>query len=138
MGSNNSLVGYWPAEIFTGLANHAREVQWGGEIVNLHSFDRHTKTQMGSGHFPDEGFSEASYFRNLEIVDSNNSLQPVQDLKETVDHPKFYDLKKMFREDWGVHFFYGGPGYSPTHSGVASLGLSSFFLYFSFSLYFII
>ncbi|KAG7640441.1 Neprosin [Arabidopsis suecica] len=33
LGSNHSLVGYWPAAIFANLA-YADDVQWGGEIVN--------------------------------------------------------------------------------------------------------
>ncbi|CAL9248743.1 unnamed protein product [Arabidopsis halleri] len=134
LGSNHSLVGYWPAEIFANLA-YADEVQWGGEIVNSQSLGRHTTTHMGSGHFSDEGFGKVGYFRNLEIID-NNRFQPVQDITVKATDRKFYDIKDMFRDDWGTYFFYGGPG--RMHSGVSSLALSSFFFYFSFIIFFII
>ncbi|CAL9235474.1 unnamed protein product, partial [Arabidopsis halleri] len=99
LGSNNVLVGYWPAEIFTTLADHASVVQWGGEVVNWQRFGRHTTTQMGSGHFPEEGFGKSSYFRNLETVDINNSLQPVQELERMVTNPEYYNVKDLYTED---------------------------------------
>ncbi|CAA0356751.1 unnamed protein product [Arabidopsis thaliana] len=67
LGSNHSLVGYWPAAIFANLA-YADDVQWGGEIVNSNI----------------SGFGKVSYIRNLEIVDNNNEFQPVQDIKGLV------------------------------------------------------
>ncbi|KAG7558675.1 Neprosin [Arabidopsis thaliana x Arabidopsis arenosa] len=134
LGSNHSLVGYWPGAIFSNLA-YGDEVQWGGEVVNSQSFGRHTTTQMGSGRFYDEGFGKVSYFRNLEIVD-NNRFKPVEDVSIKVDDPKFYNIRAMFRDDWGRYIFYGGPG--RMHSGVSSLALSSFFFYFSFIIFFII
>ncbi|EOA26182.1 hypothetical protein CARUB_v10019620mg, partial [Capsella rubella] len=112
LGSNHSLVGYWPAAIFANLA-YAENVEWGGEIVNSQTFGRHTATRMGSGHFPDEGFGKVSYIRNLEIFD-NNRFQPVQDVevKLTDTDPRFYNIKDMFRDDWGTYIFFGGPGFS--------------------------
>jgi len=135
VGSNNSLVGYWPAEIFTNLA-YGDEVQWGGEIVNSQSSGRHTTTQMGSGHFPNESFGKVSYLRNLEIVD-NNIFQPAQDVKLKATNPKLYDIKDMVSDDGGTYIFFGGPGYS-MHSGVSSQALSSFFFYCSFIICFVI
>ncbi|KAG7559578.1 hypothetical protein ISN45_Aa05g011710, partial [Arabidopsis thaliana x Arabidopsis arenosa] len=70
LGSNHSLIGYWPAAIFQKVSL-CRRVQWVVEFVNSQSFGRHTTTQMGSGRFSDEGFGKVSYFRNLEIVDNN-------------------------------------------------------------------
>ncbi|TQD73976.1 hypothetical protein C1H46_040493 [Malus baccata] len=75
---DNTLVGYWPAELFTHLADKATMVEWGGEIVNSRANGEHTATQMGSGHFAEDGFGKASYFRNLEIVDSDNSLSSLK------------------------------------------------------------
>ncbi|XP_012834527.1 PREDICTED: uncharacterized protein LOC105955358, partial [Erythranthe guttata] len=66
---DNTLVGYWPRELFTHLADRATMVEWGGEIVNSRANDEHTSTQMGSGNFAKDGLGKASYFRNLEIVD---------------------------------------------------------------------
>lgn len=53
------IVGYWPGELFTNL-EYAENVHWGGEIVDSHSFGRDTKTEMGSGHFPAEGFRKVN------------------------------------------------------------------------------
>ncbi|GJZ35228.1 putative neprosin, partial [Tanacetum coccineum] len=35
---------------------------------------KHTSTQMGSGHFPGEGFGKAAYAKSLEVVDQDNNL----------------------------------------------------------------
>ncbi|CAE6066045.1 unnamed protein product [Arabidopsis arenosa] len=118
LGSNYSLVGYWPAPIFVNLA-YADDVQWGGEIVNSNISGRHTTTQMGSGHFPDEGFGRVGYVRNLEIVDNNNEFQPVH-IKVIATDPKFYTIKNMTGDDWGTYLFYGGSGFSQIHSGAGN------------------
>uniref|UniRef100_A0A1J3D8P3 Neprosin PEP catalytic domain-containing protein n=1 Tax=Noccaea caerulescens TaxID=107243 RepID=A0A1J3D8P3_NOCCA len=110
---DNTLVGYWPAELFTHLVDHATTVEWGGEVVNTRAAGRHTTTQMGSGHFPDEGFGKASYFRNLEIVDSDNSLVPVRDVKILAENTECYDIKSSYSNEWGTYFYYGGPGFNP-------------------------
>ncbi|XP_023639384.1 uncharacterized protein LOC111830904 [Capsella rubella] len=132
LGPNNELVGYWPAEIFTTLADHAEVAQWGGEIVNSRPFDRHTMTQMGSGRFPDEGFGRSSYFRNLQTVDINNSLQRVQDVKSITTNPESYSVKDLYTEEWKTHFFYGGPGFRPSHSGAVPSTYSSAASFFFF------
>ncbi|CAL9230779.1 unnamed protein product [Arabidopsis halleri] len=110
---DSTLVGYWPAELFTHLADHATTVEWGGEVVNTRASGRHTTTQMGSGHFPDEGFGKASYFRNLEVVDSDNSLVPVRDVKILAENTECYDIKSSHNTEWGTYFYYGGPGFNP-------------------------
>ncbi|GAA0152180.1 hypothetical protein LIER_10723 [Lithospermum erythrorhizon] len=107
---DDTLVGYWPAELFTHLADRATMVEWGGEVVNSRANGEHTTTQMGSGHFADEGFRKASYFRNLEIVDSDNSLSSVQDISTLAENSNCYDIKSSYSNEWGSHFYYGGPG----------------------------
>ncbi|RID41791.1 hypothetical protein BRARA_J01723 [Brassica rapa] len=107
----NSIEAGW--QLFTHLADHATTVEWGGEVVNTRSSGRHTTTQMGSGHFPDEGFGKASYFRNLEIVDSDNSLVPVHDVKILAENTECYDIKSSYSNEWGTYFYYGGPGFNP-------------------------
>ncbi|CAN8318155.1 unnamed protein product [Cochlearia groenlandica] len=107
LGPNNSLVGYWAKEIFASLSS-ADEVQWGGEIVNSQSSGRHTTTEMGSGNFPNKGFGESSYFRNLETVDYTNSFLPVQKVRTETTNSTIYNIRTMSRDDWGTCFFYGG------------------------------
>ncbi|KAJ0038555.1 hypothetical protein Pint_22908 [Pistacia integerrima] len=103
------LVGYWPSFLFTHLRDHASMVQFGGEIVNSRT-NGHTSTQMGSGHFAGEGFGKASYFRNLQVVDWDNNLIPLSNLRVLADHPNCYDIQGGINRVWGNYFYYGGPG----------------------------
>ncbi|KAI4341390.1 hypothetical protein MLD38_026120 [Melastoma candidum] len=104
------LVGYWPAALFSQLRSHANMVQFGGEVVNTRSRGYHTSTQMGSGHFPWEGFGKASYFRNLQVVDWENNLVAPRNLRPMADHPNCYDVRQGRNHGWGTYFYYGGPG----------------------------
>ncbi|XP_022151674.1 uncharacterized protein LOC111019590 [Momordica charantia] len=110
---DNTLVGYWPAELFTHLVDHATMVEWGGEVVNSKARGEHTSTQMGSGRFAEEGFGKASYFRNLEIVDSDNSLSAVQEISTLAENNHCYNIMSSYNDQWGTHFYYGGPGRNP-------------------------
>ncbi|KAL1313202.1 hypothetical protein HN51_039786 [Arachis hypogaea] len=110
---DSTLVGYWPAELFTHLAQHATMVEWGGEVVNTRVTGQHTSTQMGSGHFAEDGFGKASYFRNLEIVDTDNSLSSVHEISTLAENTNCYDIKSSYSNDWGTYFYYGGPGNNP-------------------------
>lgn len=107
---DNTLVGYWPSELFTHLADRATMVEWGGEVVNSRTNGAHTSTQMGSGHFAEDGFGKASYFRNLELVDSDNSLTTVQDISTLAENTNCYNIKSSYNNEWGTHFYFGGPG----------------------------
>uniref|UniRef100_A0A2N9IQW3 Neprosin PEP catalytic domain-containing protein n=1 Tax=Fagus sylvatica TaxID=28930 RepID=A0A2N9IQW3_FAGSY len=104
------LVGYWPSFLFTHLQSHASMVQFGGETVNTRPSGFHTSTQMGSGHFAGEGFGRASYFRNMQVVDWDNSLIPLSNLRVLADHPNCYDIQGGINNVWGNYFYYGGPG----------------------------
>ncbi|KAI3817529.1 hypothetical protein L1987_11324 [Smallanthus sonchifolius] len=74
---------------------------------------RHTSTQMGSGHFQDEGFGKAAYARNLEVVDEDNKLNAVYDLQLLADNPNCYGVKNGYSDAWGNYIYFGGPGYNP-------------------------
>ncbi|KAL6524503.1 hypothetical protein OROHE_016174 [Orobanche hederae] len=105
------LVGYWPDLLFSHLRSHASMVQFGGEIVNTRSKGHHhTSTQMGSGHFSGEGFGRSSYFRNLQVVDWDNSLVSLSNFHLLADHPNCYDIRAGKSNAWGNYFYYGGPG----------------------------
>ncbi|KAJ4961847.1 hypothetical protein NE237_021757 [Protea cynaroides] len=104
------LVGYWPSFLFSHLRDHASMVQFGGEIVNSRPSGSHTSTEMGSGHFAEEGFGKASYFRNLQVVDWDNNLIPLSNLQVLADHPNCYDIQGGINNVWGNYFYYGGPG----------------------------
>ncbi|XP_022714533.1 uncharacterized protein LOC111274162 [Durio zibethinus] len=105
-------VGYWPGSIFTTLSDRADRLSWGGEIVNLQSQGHHTSTQMGSGHFPSEGFNKASYIRNLRHMDESGSIKDAESVVPYVTRPECYDLQMGDMKNFGTHFLFGGPGYS--------------------------
>ncbi|KAK8581182.1 hypothetical protein V6N13_144223 [Hibiscus sabdariffa] len=107
-------VGYWPGSIFNKLSDRADYVSWGGEIVNSGSQGHHTSTEMGSGHFPSEGYRKASYIRNIRYVDESGAINDVDphNVVPSVTRPECYDLQMGNINDYGTHFFYGGPGFS--------------------------
>lgn len=85
-------------------------VQWGGEVVNSQLDGQHTSTDMGSGHFPQEGFGKSSYFRNIQIVDAFNNLRTPTEVGTFTEQPSCYDVQDGRTDDWGYYFYYGGPG----------------------------
>ncbi|KAL5063398.1 hypothetical protein RYX36_025135, partial [Vicia faba] len=108
-GSGN-FVGYWPSSLFTHLKDAATEVHWGGEIINNH-YPQASSTQMGSGHFPEEGWKKAAYFLNIGVLESDNTWVPLSaEPTYYVSNANCYNIKGERNRDWGYHFFYGGPG----------------------------
>ncbi|GAB2222588.1 hypothetical protein Droror1_Dr00016707 [Drosera rotundifolia] len=108
-GSDN-VMGYWPAFLFSYLADSASMIEWGGEVVNSEPDGEHTSTQMGSGRFPDEGFGKASYFRNIQVVDESNNLKTPKGIGTFTEQSNCYDVQTGNNGDWGHYFYYGGPG----------------------------
>ncbi|OEL18886.1 hypothetical protein BAE44_0020094 [Dichanthelium oligosanthes] len=106
------VLGYWPSFLFSYLADSASMIEWGGEVVNSQPDGVHTSTQMGSGHFPEEGFSKASYFKNIQVVDSTNNLKAPKGLGTFTEQSNCYDVQNGNNGDWGTYFYYGGPGRS--------------------------
>ncbi|CAN0878098.1 hypothetical protein LINGRAHAP2_LOCUS12290 [Linum grandiflorum] len=109
-----SEIGYWPVELFTYLKTSAQVLEWGGRVVNTNPNGFHTRTQMGSGHFPSEGEGHAAWFHNLEYIDENGDLSHVGDrLSVRATRPECYDVKVQESDkDVSASFLYGGPGYS--------------------------
>ncbi|KAJ1405413.1 hypothetical protein SESBI_25963 [Sesbania bispinosa] len=110
---NDYVLGYWPSFLFSYLADSASMIEWGGEVVNTEPDGQHTSTQMGSGHFPEEGFGKASYFRNIQVVDSSNNLKAPKGLGTFTEQSNCYDVQTGSNGDWGHYFYYGGPGKNP-------------------------
>ncbi|XP_076940250.1 protein neprosin-like [Bidens hawaiensis] len=108
-----NVLGYWPASLFSYLTDSASMIQWGGEVVNSASEGQHTTTQMGSGHFPEEGFGKSSYFRNVQIVDGSNSLRAPKDIDTFTEQSNCYDVQTGKNDGWGSYIYYGGPGRNP-------------------------
>ncbi|CAL4990958.1 unnamed protein product [Urochloa decumbens] len=107
----SDVLGYWPSSIFSYLSDSASTIQWGGEVYSPDAGQ--TSTQMGSGHFPEEGFSKASYIKNIQVVDSSNSLKLPNGVGLIAERPSCYSVQNGSSSDWGTYIFYGGPGRSP-------------------------
>jgi hypothetical protein len=110
---NKYVLGYWPAFLFSYLVDSASMIEWGGEVVNSEAVGQHTSTQMGSGHFPGEGFGKASYFQNIQIVDGSNNLRAPKGIATFTEQSNCYDVQNGQNGNWGNYFYYGGPGRNP-------------------------
>ncbi|KAF8393477.1 hypothetical protein HHK36_021721 [Tetracentron sinense] len=109
-----NFLGYWPSSIYTTMADGASAAYWGGVIFNSKPQGHHTTTQMGSGHFPFEGYGKSSYISNLGIVNSSNIIIDPVNLSPVITKSTGYDLYigEDKSTDYGTYFYYGGPGYS--------------------------
>lgn len=96
--------------------DEATLVEWGGEVLNTASGGEHTTTQMGSGHFPSEGYGKSSYFDNIRVVDKANTYRTPEGIGAFSDRPHCYDVKFdgiKTGKNMGYFFLYGGPGRGP-------------------------
>ncbi|KAM4111027.1 hypothetical protein ACJW30_05G036700 [Castanea mollissima] len=109
----DQVLGYWPSSIFNYLASTATRIIWGGMVYNSKPNGHHTRTQMGSGHFGNEGFGKASYFKNIGYMDNSGKFRDVdaRSLNLQVTRPFCYNVK-VVNNTVGTDFFFGGPGYS--------------------------
>ncbi|XP_065633983.1 protein neprosin-like [Quercus suber] len=112
----DQVLGYWPGTIFNYLVSSASRIEWGGEVYNAELGDHHTRTQMGSGHFGNEGYGKASYFRNIGYMDNSGKFIDVEarSLKKYATRPSCYNVEVANNINGGfeTHFYFGGPGYS--------------------------
>ncbi|GAB4824839.1 hypothetical protein Ancab_007708 [Ancistrocladus abbreviatus] len=110
-------IGYWPPSIYNGgaLTYGADTISWGGEIYDSSgSGGFNTLTQMGSGHFATEGYTFASYVRDIVYTDPNGTPYAIsQDqLDPLAPAPNCYNYQFEQDSSGQVYFFYGGPGCS--------------------------
>ncbi|WJX93433.1 hypothetical protein P8452_74955 [Trifolium repens] len=108
-----TMVGYWPSSLFKDLKREAYFAHFGGEIINLKTRGSHTTTQMGSGHFDNEGFRKAAYFRNMQVAVPFNAQEVWIDLPRVrylAGKGNCYSMKGYFGKNWGDYMYYGGPG----------------------------
>jgi len=111
----DTWVGYYPRSLFdsNGLRNHGARIDFGGEIINTQTDGRHTRTDMGSGHWPYEGFGYAAYQRALRYVDTSNYYQRASGLTRSVTNNMCYDLDlHTSTGSWEEYFYFGGSGYN--------------------------
>jgi hypothetical protein len=113
---NEEMLGYMPSSIFPDLATSATAVSWGGQVYDAGKMGHHTSTQMGNGHFASEGFGKASYFTHVEYKHETGYFLAAEGLEQYVTKPACYSLNLIPKKgpDFGIYFYYGGPGFSAT------------------------
>ena len=111
----DTWVGYWPRSVFDskGLNEQASRINFGGEIVNIRTDNRHTRTDMGSGSWPYQGYGYSSYHRNIKYVDVKNFYRNATGLTANATNNNCYDINLVESTgSWGVYFYFGGSGYN--------------------------
>ena len=111
-----NAIGYWPPALFTSIAEAADGFEYGGEIYEPNEEPNHdddenaTPVQMGSGHFPSEGYQRSSYVRDVTYIDASGSqIHPnSEDLIPRTTSPSCYNLQLDNRCQSFLYF--GGPG----------------------------
>uniref|UniRef100_A0ACD5TTJ8 Uncharacterized protein n=1 Tax=Avena sativa TaxID=4498 RepID=A0ACD5TTJ8_AVESA len=102
-GINNetpTAVGYYPANIFTTLAEKANSITFGGVSRAIRSL---TTPPIGSGSLPS---NNAAFISNLQFVDRDGQTTLIQsDLPIIADNPKCYYVSPLIDSK----FSYGGP-----------------------------
>ncbi|KAM0020135.1 putative neprosin [Helianthus debilis subsp. tardiflorus] len=107
---NDEIIGYWPSELFSQLSGDqsASLIEWGGAVANSEAHGHHTTTQMGSGRLPNQGYKNASYIKNIEIVDTSYTLG-TPDVNLVMERG-CYEILTGINDDWGRYIYFGGPG----------------------------
>ncbi len=110
-------VGYYPSSLFdnNGLKPRGSKASFYGEIIDKQTDERHTRTDMGSGHFPGDGYGYAAYQRRIRTITTNNVWNLRPSLSTMVDDANCYDINVHNSSgSWERYFYFGGPGYN-TH-----------------------
>jgi hypothetical protein len=111
----DTWVGYYPARLFDskGLGPRADGVMFFGEIVDEQVGRRHTHTDMGSGHFPSDGFGYAAYQRRVRTITTGTVWNIRPSLTASRTNANCYDISlQSSLGDWESYFYFGGSGFS--------------------------
>uniref|UniRef100_A0A1D1ZDL0 Phosphomethylpyrimidine synthase n=1 Tax=Anthurium amnicola TaxID=1678845 RepID=A0A1D1ZDL0_9ARAE len=101
-------LGYWPVhKLFPQFIN-APFVTWGGEVLNTWPGGQHTTTQMGNGHFAEEGRVLASTAFDLTVTSARDNASYVYAPGFFQDSPTCYDTDYYGMDPY--YFIFGGPG----------------------------
>eukprot|EP00253_Pinus_taeda_P008170 PITA_08170 len=107
-------MGYWPVSLFGDLNQGATYGAFGGEVCYTARAPgtRLTRTDMGSGHFPEAGLGHAAYIRHMVIhgADGNELFLHPETLAGS---PECYQAEFVDVDDdpeWRRGMLFGGPG----------------------------
>jgi hypothetical protein len=116
---NGRWLGYYPARLFMGnqsvfstLGDHADRISFFGEIYDSNETPGKTKSDMGSGYWPEYGWQWAAYLRNLLVQTERGGGLADYDGGSWASDLDMYDLQTHMKSgtNWGSYFWLGGPG----------------------------
>jgi hypothetical protein len=111
----NEWIGYYPAMLFgtTGLRTRADSIAFYGEITNSkRDAPKMTQTDMGSGHWPYEGWQKCAYMRSLFVqVDTAGGLTAYKGVASDTNS-NCYHIESHFdsTSSWQSYCWWGGSG----------------------------
>ena len=111
----DTWVGYYPSQLFdnNGLRPRGSHAHFYGEIIDTQPGGRHTRTDMGSGHFPSDGFGYAAYQRRIRTITTNNVWNIRPSISASRTDANCYDIEvSNSAGSWERYFYFGGPGYN--------------------------
>jgi len=110
---NGTWIGYYPGWFYTGgqLSRNATDVEFGGETASQSSDGSAAfYAPMGSGAWANAGFRHAAYQRDIYYTDTSNQGQWATLNAATECGGYSISTPAWGGPDWGVYFFFGGPG----------------------------
>jgi hypothetical protein len=113
---NGTWIGYYRAGLFSdsGLKTHASAVHWFGEVDDSDDHAGTSRTDMGDGHWPGEGWQHCAFMSNLRYQTSTGFSGAMKTYHPTTwaSHPKCYGVEGHFdnTDSWGSYFWWGGSG----------------------------
>ncbi|NGO14916.1 neprosin family prolyl endopeptidase [Streptomyces sp. HC44] len=111
---NGAWIGYYPASLYatTGLRSQASSVSWYGEVVDSGSDPATTRTDMGSGHWPYEGFGYCAYMNNLQYQSGTDGTMTRYSGSTWASNPNCYTVEGHFADtgSWQSYQWWGGSG----------------------------
>jgi hypothetical protein len=112
---NGRWIGYYPAGLFStdGLRSQAEKFAAYGEVVDSSDHSGLTATDMGSGYWPEYGWTWSAYIHNLRYQSAGNGGMTNYNAGTTsASDPDQYDLETHMLSggSWGSYLWLGGPG----------------------------
>ncbi len=112
---NNQWIGYYPASLFnhTGLRTRASQIYFYGETIDSNNHSGMTRTDMGSGRWPYEGWKKSAYMRNLKYQSTpEGNLENYNPGWIYENDRECYDIEGKFNNkgNWDSYFWWGGSG----------------------------
>ncbi|XAR70815.1 hypothetical protein NMG60_11027819 [Bertholletia excelsa] len=104
-------IGYWPSDLFVLINHNAETVEWGGEVYSSRTGTHpHTKTAMGSGHFPDFISGQSGSIKRMRVRQNDLILRFPDWVETFADEYDCYDVFYLGDYIDDPEFYYGGPG----------------------------